>query len=96
MRSNAGSRNPRVFPEPVRAIEIMSRPWRQIGQAWAWIGVGVENPAEARAAFMAAGQGEAANVDTCGGHTYGAVLVSFRPMISIWWRARNAVGVSLV
>ena len=45
MCSMPGSRKPQVLPEPVLAMETMSRPWVAMGQDWAWMGVGFWYPA---------------------------------------------------
>ena len=41
---NIGNKKASVFPLPVLAIPIKSRPDIIAGIAWAWIGVGVSNP----------------------------------------------------
>lgn len=41
----AGKRYAMVFPEPVSAMPIRSRPFIAIGHPWDWIGVGSTNPA---------------------------------------------------
>ena len=46
---NAGNKNPQVLPLPVLATVITSRPFKAIGQAWAWVGVGFANPAASNA-----------------------------------------------
>merc|ERR1740128_1325623 len=43
MWARAGSVNASVFPEPVSAIPMISRPDARTGQHWACIGVGVSN-----------------------------------------------------
>mmetsp|Transcript_16794 Transcript_16794/g.34212 ORF Transcript_16794/g.34212 Transcript_16794/m.34212 type:complete len:278 (-) Transcript_16794:44-877(-) len=39
-----GKAKARVFPDPVSASPIMSRPASKMGQHWAWIGVGAVKP----------------------------------------------------
>lgn len=41
----AGSKYPKVFPEPVLAMATISLLWSAMGHDCAWIGVGAENPA---------------------------------------------------
>lgn len=40
----AGSKNARVFPDPVAEMPTMSLPSRAIGQPWLWMGVGALKP----------------------------------------------------
>mmetsp|Transcript_33874 Transcript_33874/g.102360 ORF Transcript_33874/g.102360 Transcript_33874/m.102360 type:complete len:208 (+) Transcript_33874:55-678(+) len=54
-RANAGKRNAKVFPEPVLAMPIKSRPRVKSGQACLWIIVGDGNPAETNGARTRAG-----------------------------------------
>lgn len=47
MSSTAGTRNAKVFPEPVRAEPTISRPSRREGMERAWISVILEKPISA-------------------------------------------------
>ncbi len=51
-RSTSGTANARVFPDPVRACPIKSRPAMREGIAFSWIGVGLEMFIRAIAALV--------------------------------------------
>src|SRR5690349_11477703 len=51
-RSRMGTINAAVFPEPVTAPPTTSLPNNATGIVFAWIGVGCENPTDARPRWM--------------------------------------------
>jgi hypothetical protein len=61
MPARIGKPNAAVLPEPVWAMPMMSRRCSCGGMAFAWIGVGVSNPAAVRAATMGAGRPSSEN-----------------------------------
>mmetsp|Transcript_67359 Transcript_67359/g.133484 ORF Transcript_67359/g.133484 Transcript_67359/m.133484 type:complete len:203 (+) Transcript_67359:1045-1653(+) len=62
MRESAGARKAKVFPEPVRAMPITSRPLIATAHAVAWMGDGTLKPAPRMISISAAGKPVVSNV----------------------------------
>lgn len=60
----AGSTKPSVFPEPVFARPITSKPLSAMGHAWLWMGVGALKPDASHSAVTYSGKAASRNVLT--------------------------------
>mmetsp|Transcript_363 Transcript_363/g.1034 ORF Transcript_363/g.1034 Transcript_363/m.1034 type:complete len:241 (+) Transcript_363:388-1110(+) len=80
---SSGNRNDSVFPEPVNATPIMSRPDRMTGSPCIWIGVGLTMPSSSRRRTSARGSFMAAKESIGGGTSVPSAMIPSSSRISL-------------